>query len=55
MNESTQKSTYYTRYIEIAEQKGRECYAKNKEKIKVSQREKYKNMSTEDKKKLVEK
>ena len=38
MNESTQKSTYYTRYKEIAEQKGRECYAKNKEKISVSKR-----------------
>ena len=55
MNESTQKSTYYTRYKEIAKQKAREYYAKNKEKIKVSQREKYKSMSTEDKKKLFEK
>ena len=43
------------RYKEIAKQKDREYYAKNKEKIKVSQRVKYKNMSTEDKKKLVEK
>ena len=55
MNESTQKSTFYVRYKEISKQKAREYYAKNKEKIKVSQKEKYKNMSTEDKKKLVEK
>ena len=55
MNQSTQKSTFYVRYKEISKQKAREYYAKNKEKIKVSQKEKYKNMSTEDKKKLVEK
>ena len=55
MNQSTQKSTYCMRYKEIAKQKDRVYYAKNKEKIKVSQRVKYKNMSTEDKKKLVEK
>ena len=55
MNETSQNSTYYMRYKDIAKQKAREYYAKNKEKIKESQREKYKNLSFEEKKKLVQK
>ena len=45
--------TYYMRYKDIAKQKAREYYAKNKEKIKELQREKYKKLSSEEKKNLV--
>ena len=55
MNKTSQNSTCYIRYKDIAKQRARECYAKNKEKIKESQRERYKNLSFEEKKKLVEK
>ena len=34
MDERSQNSTYYMRYKDIAKQKAREYYAKNKEKIK---------------------
>ena len=34
MNESTERSSYYIRYKDIAEQKARDYYNKNKEKIK---------------------
>ena len=37
----------YVRYKGIGKQKAREYYAKNKEKIKESQREKYKILSSE--------
>ena len=53
MNETNQNLTYYMRYRDIAKQKAKEYYAKNKEKIKESQREKYKNLSFEEKKNLV--
>ena len=55
MNETSQNSTYYMRYTGIIKQNAREYHGKNKEKIKESQREKYKNISTEEKKKLIEK
>ena len=55
MNKTSQNSTSYMRYKDIAKQRARERYAKNKEKIKESQREWYKNLSFEEKKKLVEK
>ena len=44
----------YVRYKGIGKQKAREYYAKNKEKIKESQREKYKILSSEMKKILFE-
>ena len=53
MNDACTNSTYYMRYRNIAKQKAREYYAKNKEKIKELQREKYKNLSLEEKKNLV--
>ena len=55
MNETSQNATYYMRYKDIINQKAGEYYAKNKENIKECQREKYKNMSTAEKKKLIEK
>ena len=55
MNETSQNSTYYMRYTGIINQNAREYHGKNKEKIKESQREKYKNISTEEKKKFIEK
>ena len=55
MNETSQTSVYYMRYKDIAKQGARGYHAKNKEKIKESQREKYKTLSLEEKKKLVEK
>ena len=53
MAETNQNTTYYMRYRNIAKQKAREYYAKNKEKIKELQRKKYKNLSSEEKKNLV--
>ena len=53
MTETSQNTIYYMRYRDIAKQKAREYYAKNKEKIKESQREKYKNLRFEEKKNLV--
>ena len=53
MAETNQNTTYYMRYRDIAKQKAREYYAKNKEKIKELQRKKYKNLSSEEKKNLV--
>ena len=53
MNETNQNSTYYMRYKDIGKQKAKEYCKLNKEKIKESQREKYKNLSSEKKKKLV--
>ena len=44
----------YVRHKGIGKQKAREYYAKNKEKIKESQREKYKILSSEMKKILFE-
>ena len=55
MNETSQNATYYMRYKDIINQKAGEYSAKNKEKIKESQRKKYKNMSSEERKKLIEK
>ena len=55
MNETSQNATYYMRYKDIINQKAGEYYAKNKENIKESQREKYKNMGTAENKKLIEK
>ena len=56
MNVTSENSTYYMRCKDIIKQKKTtEYYAKNKEKIKESQREKYKNISTEENKKLIEK
>ena len=55
MNETSQTSIYYMGYKDIAKQRARGYYAENKEKIKETQREKYKNLSLEEKEKLVEK
>ena len=43
MVESEQNLTHHIRYREVVKQRSREYYAKNKEKIKEKQREKYKN------------
>ena len=53
MNEISQNLTYYMRYRDIEKQRAREYYVKNIEKIQESQREKYKNLSSEEKKNLV--
>ena len=53
MNETSQNSTYYIRYKDIVKQKAKEYYKLNKENIKEFQREKCKNLSPEEKKKLV--
>ena len=43
----------YMRYQEIAKQCTKNSYARNKERIKDMEREKYKKLSDEEKKKLV--
>ena len=53
MNEISQNLTYYMRYRDIEKQRAREYYVKNIKKIQESQREKYKNLSSEEKKNLV--
>ena len=53
MNEISQNLTYYMRYRDIEKQRAREYYVKNIEKMQESQREKYKNLSSEEKKNLV--
>ena len=53
MNEISQNLTYYMRYRDIEKQRAREYYVKNIEKIQEPQREKYKNLSSEEKKNLV--
>ena len=53
MNEISQNLTYYMRYRDIEKQRAREYYVKNIEKIQESQRQKYKNLSSEEKKNLV--
>ena len=53
MNEISQNLTYYMRYRDIEKQRAREYHVKNIEKMQESQREKYKNLSSEEKKNLV--
>ena len=48
-----QNTSYYLEYQDIAKQRAKEYYVKNKEKIKEMQREKYESLSIEEKKNLV--
>ena len=50
-----QNTSYYLEYQDIAKQRAKEYYVKNKEKIKEMQREKYESLSIEEKKNLVSK
>ena len=50
-----QNTSYYLKYQDIAKQKAKEYYVKNKEKIKEIQRGKCKSLSIEEKKNLVSK
>ena len=45
-----QNTSYYLEYQDIAKQRAKEYYVKNKEKIKEMQREKYESLSIEEKK-----
>ena len=53
MSETCENTSHCIRYKDIIKRKAREYYAKNKDKIKESQREKYENLSSEEKKNLV--
>ena len=50
-----ENTSYYVKYQDIAKQRAKEYYAKNKEKIKEIQREKCKSLSIEEKKTLISK
>ena len=49
MAETSQNSTYYIRYKVIVSQRAKEYREKNKEKIKEYQKNRYKNLSQEEK------
>ena len=55
MVEFTQNSPQYIRYKDIVLQRAKEYREENKERIKENQRSRYKNLSQEEKIKLVEK
>ena len=55
MVELTQNFVHYVRYKDIVLQRAKEYREKNKEKLKEYHRNRYKNLSSEEKTKLVEK
>ena len=53
MQEPVQSLTQYKKYQNIAKERARAYYAMNKDKIKEKQREKYKQMTPDERKNLV--